>query len=131
MSALRPSRRGGPSTADLIRQAVAARGLSGAELARAAGVHPATVTRFLAGASGLTLDSFDAIAAALGLRLVETGRRLGRRPVPVPPPARPAPPEADRAATSTVLVRAGDQPPAGEGVDPLPLAAEPSAAPSN
>jgi transcriptional regulator with XRE-family HTH domain len=60
--------------AEQLRDLINDRGLSGYALARSAGVNRSVVNRFLAG-GGLTVDVLDAIAAALGLRLVETGRR--------------------------------------------------------
>ena len=62
-----------------LRALVAARGLSGYALAQAAGLNRSTVNRFLAGESGLTLDTLDALCGALGLRLVESGRRAVRQ----------------------------------------------------
>jgi hypothetical protein len=46
------------------------------------------VSRFLSGERGLTLATFDALAGALGLRLIESGKGRGR-------PARPARVPAD------------------------------------
>jgi transcriptional regulator with XRE-family HTH domain len=43
--------------------------------AKAAGVNPGTVSRFLSGKRSITLDTLDKIALALDLRLVEVGRR--------------------------------------------------------
>jgi transcriptional regulator with XRE-family HTH domain len=54
---------------DQLRAAVAARGLSGCELARLAGVDHRSVGRWLAGTQGLSWSTAAAIIAALGLRL--------------------------------------------------------------
>src|SRR3954464_5110827 len=68
-----------------LRQIIRERDLSASEVARSAGVAPSVVSRFLARRRGLTLDTFDAIATALGLKLVESARGRSR-------PARPATP---------------------------------------
>lgn len=60
--------------AEQLRDLIAERRLSGYELAKATGLRRSVVNRFLAG-GGLTIDSLDAIAAELGLKLVETARR--------------------------------------------------------
>ncbi len=57
------------SLGDQLRAAIADRGLSGAEVARMAGVDPRIVGRFLAGRRDLYLATADRIARALGLRL--------------------------------------------------------------
>src|SRR3954447_22386874 len=75
-----------------LRQIIRERDLSAYEVARSAGVAPSVVSRFLARRRGLTLDTFDAIATALGLKLVESarGRRRPARPA-TPRPAAPNP----------------------------------------
>jgi transcriptional regulator with XRE-family HTH domain len=81
--------------ANLIRSS----GRSPAALAAAAGVAPSILSRFLAGARGITSDTFDRLAAALGgLRLVEVaaGRRGRSRPV--------LPATRDQAEASEVLL---------------------------
>jgi transcriptional regulator with XRE-family HTH domain len=66
------------SLAEQLRDLITDRGLSGYGLAKATGLNRSVVNRFLAG-GGLTLETLDAIAAALGLKLVESGRRLSKR----------------------------------------------------
>jgi transcriptional regulator with XRE-family HTH domain len=53
-----------------LRAAILARGVSASALARAAGVDPGVVNRYLDGRRGLTLETADKLAAALNLRLV-------------------------------------------------------------
>jgi len=60
---------------DQLRIAIVAYG-SGYALAAAAGVHRSVVCRFLAGRS-VTVDTVDALAEVLGLRLVQS--RSARR----------------------------------------------------
>src|SRR3954447_9480834 len=74
-----------------LRQTIRQRALSAYEVARSAGVAPSVVSRFLARRRGLTLDTFDAIATALGLKLVESARGRGRPAGPATP--RPAAPD--------------------------------------
>ncbi len=52
-----------------LREAIAARGLTASALARAAGVDPGIVRRYLEGKRGLTLATADKLAAALDLQL--------------------------------------------------------------
>ncbi len=52
-----------------LRAAIAARGLTASALARAAGVDPGIVKRYLEGRRGLTLATADKLAAALDLQL--------------------------------------------------------------
>ncbi len=61
-----------------LREIIAGRNLTAYSLAQAAEVSPSVISRFLSRERGLTLETFDAIAGALGLRLVETGRGRGR-----------------------------------------------------
>jgi transcriptional regulator with XRE-family HTH domain len=75
-------RRPAPATpagfADQLRQLITGRNLTAYAVARSAGVAPSVVSRFLSRERGLTLETFDAVAGALGLRLVESGRGKGR-----------------------------------------------------
>jgi len=64
--------------ADQLRSTIAARGLTAYSVARSAGVAPSVVSRFLSRERGLTLETFDAISGALGLRMIESGRGKGR-----------------------------------------------------
>lgn len=72
---------------DQLRGIIRARGLTAYELARQVETAPSVITRFLNGERGLTLDTFDRIADALNLKLVEGPRPAARTPAP----ARPAP----------------------------------------
>jgi plasmid maintenance system antidote protein VapI len=65
---------------DQLRQAILAYGTA-YSLAATASVNRATITRFLAGKSALTLDSVDRLAEVLGLRLVQSRavRRIKRK----------------------------------------------------
>src|SRR4051812_20973545 len=69
-----------------VRAIIRERGLSAYGLARSAGVAPSVVSRFLSRERTLNLDTFDAIAGALGLRLVEGGRGRARPAAPRPAP---------------------------------------------
>lgn len=77
-----------------LREIIAGRGLTAYSVAQSAGVAPSVVSRFLSRERGLTLETFNAIAEALGLRLVETARGRGR-------PSKPARPGRPRAADAT------------------------------
>jgi DNA-binding phage protein len=77
----RPSAR----ISDELRTIIRGRGLTPYSVATSAGVAPSVLTRFMSRERGLTLDTFDAIAEALGLRLVETGRGKARAPRPAKP----------------------------------------------
>lgn len=67
-----PRRRAG-TFSDSIREAIG-RQPSAAHVARLAGISPSVVLRFLAYQRGLTTDTLDKLADALGLRVVETRR---------------------------------------------------------
>jgi transcriptional regulator with XRE-family HTH domain len=58
-----------------LREIITRRGLTAYSIAVDAGLEPSIVSRFLAHERGLTLASLDAIAEALGLRLIERGKR--------------------------------------------------------
>jgi len=68
-----------------LREIIDRRGLTAYGLAQSAGVAPSVVSRFLSRERGLTLETFNAIAEALGLRLVETARGRGRPSKPTRP----------------------------------------------
>ncbi len=78
MSAKKPARRAG-TFSDQLRDILVSRG-SAAAVARDAGVSASVVLRFLSGERGMTTDTLDRIADAVGLRLVET--RRGRTTAP-------------------------------------------------
>src|SRR3954451_8153391 len=76
-----------------LREIIVTRRLSAHAVAESAGVAPSVVSRFLARDRGLTLQTFDAIAGGLGLKLVETARGRGRLARPAAP--RPAAPDLE------------------------------------
>jgi transcriptional regulator with XRE-family HTH domain len=65
---------------EALREVVSSRRTSGRSLAKQAGLEPSQVRRFLRGGV-VTTTTFDALAGALGLRLVEVERRT-RKPSP-------------------------------------------------
>ena len=73
-----------------LREIIARRGLKAYAIAQDAGLEPSVVSRFLSHERGLNLASLDAIADALGLRLVEKGKPRRAGTPPGPPPERPA-----------------------------------------
>jgi transcriptional regulator with XRE-family HTH domain len=91
---------------DQLRQVIAARSLTAYSVARSAGISPSVVSRFLSRERGLTLETFDSICGALGLRLIEGGKGRGR-------PARPS------------QVRTLDAPELAEDEDMVELVPEP------
>jgi DNA-binding phage protein len=93
MPPTRTTRASAPSSAIAaqLREIIAVRRLTAYSLARSAGVAPSVVSRFLSRERGLTLESFDAIAGALGLRLIETARGRGRPTRPAAPTDAPGP----------------------------------------
>jgi transcriptional regulator with XRE-family HTH domain len=58
-----------------LRDIIDSRGLTGHAVGKLAGVDPGVVKRFLTGVRDVRLETVDRLAAALGLRLVEVGRR--------------------------------------------------------
>jgi transcriptional regulator with XRE-family HTH domain len=60
---------------DRLRGVIVARGLTASEVARRAGVAQSVLSRFVNAKRGLTLATFDRVALALGLKLVEGPRR--------------------------------------------------------
>jgi transcriptional regulator with XRE-family HTH domain len=75
-----------PKSADLsrhtvsgrLRDVIESRGLTPTELGRLSGVDPTVISRFLAGEREIRNGTFDKLATALGLRLVEVARLKGR-----------------------------------------------------
>jgi len=66
-----------PRLSDQLRHAIERSGLSCYEIGKLAGVDRTLVSRFVAGARSLSLDTADAVAAVLRLKLTEVGRRKG------------------------------------------------------
>jgi transcriptional regulator with XRE-family HTH domain len=58
---------------DAVRKAVERSGLSRYEICKRAGIDQAAMSRFMAGKTGLTTTSLDALADVLGLRIVADG----------------------------------------------------------
>lgn len=75
-----PTKTSPARVSDQIREAIASRGLSSYAVAKAAGVNDSVVARFMAGQRGISSESLDALAAALGLRLVAGSGGLRKRP---------------------------------------------------
>lgn len=77
----RHPRRRASTVSDQLRSAILdRRDLTPHGIATAAGIAPSCLSRFVAGQRGLTLESLDALAEVLGLRLVETARRAKAGP---------------------------------------------------
>jgi transcriptional regulator with XRE-family HTH domain len=72
-----PPKRQAASVSEKIRETIEARKLSAAAVAIEARINSSVVSRFLARERGMTSDSLDAVAEALGLRLVEGRGGLG------------------------------------------------------
>ena len=68
---------------DQIRRAVDASGASRYRICKGIGLDQGTMSKFMAGHSGLSIATLDALADVLGLDVVARG------PVNVPPPGRP------------------------------------------
>jgi len=71
-----------------LRVAITAKGISASALARAAGIDPGIVKRYLSGRRGLTLATADKLASILNLRLVDAEGAEGINPDVVTPPVR-------------------------------------------
>jgi len=70
---------------DAVRRAIQESGVSRYRICGAAGIDKASISRFMAGKTGLTLATLDALADVLGLAVVARG------PVKVSPPAKRGP----------------------------------------
>lgn len=81
----RPAPRHAAAVSDQLRAVISSRALVPYALALAADVAPSVLSRYLSGERGLSMDSFDRLASALGLRLVEGPRR--GKPAPKVPAA--------------------------------------------
>lgn len=74
--AMRPK---GKRISSAVRRAIEASSLSRYAICKAAGIDQAAMSRFMAGKSGLTTASLDALADVLGLEIViRRKRRKGR-----------------------------------------------------
>jgi len=70
---------------DQVRRAIEKSGVSRYRICREAGIDQASISRFMAGKTGLTLASLDRLADVLGLDVVARG------PVRVSPPDKRGP----------------------------------------
>lgn len=74
-----------PTPAELlshtIRRVIRERSLTASAVARAAGVSPSQIARFLSGERDLYLSTAERLIEVLGLRVIERGRRLPPGPV--------------------------------------------------
>jgi transcriptional regulator with XRE-family HTH domain len=64
-----------PRFSDQIRQAVAASDLTRYRICKTIGLPESSMSRFMAGRSGLSLDTLDKLAELLGLAVVVRRRR--------------------------------------------------------
>jgi len=62
-----------------LRDALASRGISCAEMAKLTGVDPSILSRFLSGEREIRSGTIDKLAEAFGLRIVETEERPKRK----------------------------------------------------
>jgi hypothetical protein len=77
------------TVSDELRTIIRAGRLTPYSVATSAGAAPSVLTRFMNRERGLTLDTFDAIAEALGLKPVESSGRGKGRARPDPPAVPP------------------------------------------
>jgi len=68
-------RRGQAGFLDSVREAVRTSGMSRYYLAQQSGVDEASLSRFVRGKSGLSMESLDAVAEVLGLGVTARGDR--------------------------------------------------------
>ena len=62
---------------DQIRRAVEASGVSRYRIAQATGIKQSTLSRFMAGTGGMTVETLDKLAEYLGLEIVVKGKAKG------------------------------------------------------
>jgi transcriptional regulator with XRE-family HTH domain len=87
-----------------LKDIIQSRGLTAYAVGRMAEVDPGVVQRFLTGERDIRLETADRIGAALGLRLVELGRKVRGRP------AREVEPEQGPEASPAGGIEAPDTP---------------------
>lgn len=73
------------AVSDAVRRAIGAAGVSRSAICKKTGVDQASISRFMAGKTGLTTATLDRLADVLGLDVVACG------PVRVSPPDKPGP----------------------------------------
>src|SRR4051794_13761546 len=66
------------SLSNRLREIIRARGMTAYGLARAADLDPGVVQRFVTGRRDVRLETADRLAAALGLKLVESAKGRGK-----------------------------------------------------
>lgn len=66
-----------PLLSEQLKAAIERSGLSCYQIGKAAGIDRTLISRFLAGERSISLDTADAVARALRLKLMEVGRRRG------------------------------------------------------
>jgi plasmid maintenance system antidote protein VapI len=64
--------------ADALRGAIRTSGETSYAVAKTAGVAPSAISRFLSHRRSLSLDSADALASSLGLKVIEGPKRKAR-----------------------------------------------------
>ena len=64
---------------DQIRQAVDASGLSRYRICKELGIAESTISRFMTGQGGLSMEYLDAVATLLDLNIVKVNRRSNRK----------------------------------------------------
>ena len=80
-------RRPAPDIRQQLREAIRAFGWSASALGRWTGLQPATITRFLRGERGITLDTAARLAVRLNLTLRPRHTRARKRPKVTQAPA--------------------------------------------
>ena len=73
------------TVSDAVRRAIDAAGVRRSAICKEAGIDEASISRFMAGKTGLTTATLDRLADVLGLDVVARG------PVRVPPPDKRGP----------------------------------------
>ena len=64
---------------DQLRQAIDASGMSRYRICKMAGLSQTTMSRFMSGKGGLSLDVLDRLADCLGLEIVARDRKAGNK----------------------------------------------------
>lgn len=63
-----------PKFSDQIREAIDSSGMSRYRICKETGIDPPTLSRFMSGKRGLTMQKLDTLAAFLDLRIVSSKR---------------------------------------------------------
>jgi transcriptional regulator with XRE-family HTH domain len=103
-----------PVMSQQVRQIIKQSGLSAYRLAKLAGVAPAMLSRFMRGERTISMETLDALAPVLGLRITADKAKARALAKAAPAPGRPPETAKKRPATRTPRPRRGDAgPPAG------------------